>query len=355
MGIVAARISPPYRASALAASPASSPSPLPDADAIGEVVRRGLGSAGSITVRGPVRTGRYSNVFRVAVDGLATELAVKALIDPESGGPDAATALRQYDALRRVHDAMAGNDGLRVPRPFFVAPAEGVVAVEWIAGASMTETLLSRATSVDDAHALMRRAAAWLGCFARAGRVETVPLDVRNKLDAIASLDAALGGFPPARQAFAALRAHASDAGNVALETSWLHGDFKADNLLVDRDNTVGIDLHIRHRNAIVHDAAAFLNHWDLTVCDPRAWRWRKWRKELARSFLHTLDSSYLGDKRVAFAWIALHVMLGNWNEFTRRRRNSAKHLYLQFCFRSIVRRMTRELREAAQRKEAAA
>jgi serine/threonine protein kinase len=244
---------------------------------------RHLGAAElqGIVVRGPVRSGRYSDIYRARVPGMDTELAVKCLVDPATGEPDRATAQRQFEAFDRVHHAMPANARFRVPRPYLAVPNDGLVVVEWISGRSMTEMFLSRDLTLAQARALMRRAAQWLRCFSDSGMAPAQSLDIAEKLDAIPSMEALLGRHRSAQEAFAALRLHAERAGALALTTSWLHGDFKTDNLLVDADDTVGIDLHVRHQNAVTHDLAAFLNHWELTICHPRAWRWRPWRGEL--------------------------------------------------------------------------
>jgi hypothetical protein len=104
----------------------------------------------------------------------------------------------------------------------------------------------------------------------------------------------------------------------------------------------------VQYENTVMHDAAAFVNHWELTVCDPRAWRWRPWRAHLANVFLESFDRTYLTSKRLPFLWTSLHVMLGNWYEFEERRRSSLRHAYLERCFAAIVERMTAALHAAA-------
>jgi len=323
---------------------------LSDCHTVRAALLRHLGAADSqgIVVRGPVRSGRYSDIYCARLPGMNTELAVKCLIEPTTGEPDRATAQRQFEALERVHHAMPANGHFRVPRPYLAVPSDGIVVVEWISGRSMTDLFLSTGLTLVEARALMRRAAGWLRCFSDSGMIAAQPLNVADKLNALASMETLLGRSKTAQEAFATLRAYAERAGTLALTRSWLHGDFKTDNLLIDANHTVGIDLHARHENAVTHDLAAFLNHWELTLCHPRAWRWRPWRAELARVFLDTFDPSYLDAKRLPYRWTALHVMLGNWCEFTKRERRTLQHVYLRMCFRSVVKRMTGQLHVAA-------
>ena len=213
---------------------------LSDCHAVHAALLRHLGPADpeGIVVRGPVRSGHYSDIYRARVPGVNTELAVKCLVDPATGEPDCATAQRQFDALNRVHHAMPDNARFRVPRPYLAVPTDGMVVVEWISGRSMTELFLSTGLTLAQARALMRRAAEWLRCFSDSGMTAAQPLNVADKLDALAWMETLLGRYRIAQEAFAALRVHAERAGMLALTRSWLHGDFKTDNLLVDTNDT---------------------------------------------------------------------------------------------------------------------
>ncbi len=176
-----------------------------------------------------------------------------------------------------------------------------------------------------------------------------MPLDVAGMLHGIGDMESTkLSRYRFARAAFAALRQHAVAAGSLAVERSWLHGDFKSDNLLVGEATTIGIDMYARHESSVAHDLASFVNHWELTLCDPRAWRRWSHRELFARTFLDEFDPTYRKERRLSYAWIALFGMLGLWDEFTRRRQRTLRHAYLAACFRRIIRRMTRELAEAA-------
>jgi hypothetical protein len=46
-------------------------------------------------------------------------------------------------------------------------------------------------------------------------------------------------------------RRSAAAAASIDLKRSWLHGDFKTDNLIVSGQRIVGIDLQIKHENAV--------------------------------------------------------------------------------------------------------
>jgi len=306
-------------------------------------------SAG-VRVDGPTRIGRYSRIYRAQVPGLPTPLAVKCLLDPATGGPDHSSARDQFDVLGRVHRAMAETDrALRVPKPYLLDEDSGIVAVEWVDGRPMTELFLTRNLTLAQGTDLVRRAAAWIRRFFALRPLPPAPLDIGRMLDDISAMaQTPLGGSSSARAAFAELRKHANAVGTFLVERSWLHGDFKSDNLLVDDAALVGIDVHARHENAVLHDVASFVDHWELTLCDPRAWRWRPHREALIGAFLDAFDPALRTDRRLPFQWVALYGMLGIWEEFTRRRQRTLRHVYLAACFRQRVRRMTRELADTA-------
>lgn len=303
----------------------------------------------AIRVEGPTRTGRYSRIYRAQVPGLPTPLVVKCLLDPATGGPDRASARDQYDVLDRVHRAMTMTDRtFRVPMPYLLDERGGIVVAEWVDGQPMTDLFLSSTLTLAQGKELIRRAAAWIRRFFALRPLPPAQLDMARMLEEISAMaQSPLAKYRSARAALVELRKHAEAARAFRVERSWLHGDFKSDNLLVDDAATVGIDVHARYENAVLHDLASFVNHWELTLCDPRAWRWRSHREALVREFLDAFDPTYRQERRLPFRWIALYGMLGIWEEFARRRQPTLRHVYLAACFRHLVRRMTRELAAA--------
>jgi tRNA A-37 threonylcarbamoyl transferase component Bud32 len=302
------------------------------------------GDGSGLHVEGPVRIGRYSIIYRAALPG-RSDMAVKCCIDPATGHADADAAASQYSALERVWQRMTGDPSLRVPRPLFLLRRHGVVAMEWIPGDTVTARLLSWTTRRDEALRLVARSAEWLRSFHAAGRSTDRILDVEDKYAGLSKLEqSVLQRQPSARAAFAALRLHGSAAAAQPLGQSWQHGDYKTDNLLVSGDAIIGIDAHVRSVNAMVYDAASFINHLELTVYHPRALRVLGLRTQLVRKFLETFDPSYLGAHRLAYLWTSLYLMLWNWHEFTGRDVGSMAHRYMRVVFHVSVRRLTNAL-----------
>ena len=134
------------------------------------------------------------------------------------------------------------------------------------------------------------------------------------------------------------------------LEQSWLHGDFKTDNLLTCSNGIVGIDVHARYENAVIYDLAAFANHLELTLHHPLALRLLPWRDGLINAFFDAFDRGNRLDCHLPYRWIALYKMIDSWGEFTGPDR-SLRHRYLNACFNSAVIRMNMLLGEVSRRK----
>ena len=308
-------------------------------------------SADEIAVEGPVYSGRCSIIFRATVPSLAAPVAVKCCIDPTTGAPDPLAASEQFSALQRVHAAMTADPSLRVPRPYLLAESAGVVVAEWISGPPMTDRLLSWHVGPKGARRMMESAGRWIRCFHGAHRLPDRALDVEHKLRGIALLErSSIASHDSVRDAISALRANAVRLEDVMLEQSWLHGDFKTDNLLTCSNGIVGIDVHARHENAVIYDLAAFANHLELTLHHPLALRLLPWRDGLINAFFDAFDRGNRLDCHLPYRWIALYKMIDSWSEFTGRDR-SLRHRYLNACFNSAVIRMNMLLGEVSRGK----
>jgi Ser/Thr protein kinase RdoA (MazF antagonist) len=109
-----------------------------------------------------------------------------------------------------------------------------------------------------------RRSGVWLRHFHTATQVSARSLDVDAKLANVPQALAGLEQYGFSRRLCAAVAAALSAAGKTLrerlLESAAVHGDFTVNNVLLDRDRVVVLDVGGRHRNAIYHDLASFLN-----------------------------------------------------------------------------------------------
>src|SRR5690606_3679740 len=201
----------------------------------------------------------------------------------------------------------------RVPRPYGVDRARAVVVTEWVNGTAMTDLLRSPRCSTAAAKQLASSAGVWLRRFHAAHCVAPMALDIEHKLEQLESLlESPVGSRSDFRHGLDALRRRAPEAGAQVLPCSWLHGDFKPDNLLCDDGVIVGIDVRARNANSGLYDIAYFINHLHLLACQPRSWRWAVASGAVQRAFM----SSYFADDdwpRLPLLWLRLYLLLAVW------------------------------------------
>ena len=238
-------------------------------------------------VRGPLQARDYSRLFYAECAALPSAAAIKWCLRPRTLSPDGDAATLEFESLRRVANAMEADGHYTVPRAYFMERERALLAIEWIGGVTMTAAIASWRSRAFDAHGLMVQAGTWLRHFHRAHPLHSGFLDIEDRLRNLSEYD----GCPLARmrvfgEGVAELRRSAVAAASVKLERSWIHGDFKMDNLIVSGERIVGIDVQIRYENTVVYDLAPFINHFELAFYHPSLWRLGPGRAQLAAAFL---------------------------------------------------------------------
>jgi hypothetical protein len=297
-------------------------------------------------VSGPLHARANSCIYYGEAPGLDHAVSIKLCLQPYAGTPDPATARQQFEALSRVHARMAGGDGYDVPRPLALLEREGLVLSEWIAGTSLTERLYTpqagRAGLVRD----VARAGEWLQRFHRAQSLEPGFLDVEEKLAQVRHIGShALSRRRAFCEAAATLERAAPSVARLRLPRSWVHGDFKADNLLYAPGRVSGIDVHARHDNVCLYDLASFLNHLELAAWHPRGWHLVRQRRCLSAAFVDACLGREATRQRLALEWVRLYSMLAVWALVWREPRAALRLRLLDFSFQWEVRRLVRRLR----------
>ena len=308
------------------------------------------GRAGTtVEVKGPVAERANSRIFHARGGALPHPLAVKLCLRPHTLDPDPDTARRQYAALARLAEGMPG-ERFRAVRPYHLWEDLGVYAAEWVPGRSMTERLFRPLCPPALALELVRRAAGWLRCFHAAGLEAPGALEVADKVAELPILARAGSGLSAAfPEALGLLRATATRAARPSLPRSWIHGDFKTDNLLVCGEAVVGMDIQLSHVNVALHDVASFLNHLDLGLRQPQTWRPATFRGTLEAAFLRDYFGAPLGPGvRAALAWIRLYALLDVWLMVEQSPAPGLRKRVLRQLFRRSTGALIRELRAAS-------
>jgi Phosphotransferase enzyme family len=290
---------------------------------------------------GPVATRTYSRILKARDERSGRLYAVKTCIDPRTGSLVPNAAKRQFDALRRVSQAM-GNGPFAVLEPVMLREPAAELVTAWIDGDSMTQALGRHPLSFRNAERLCVLAGQWLAAFHGAHVLASGPLDIQGKLGQVDEMlqetTVRDGDFEVAVEF---LRMSAMDAARALLPRSWIHGDFKLDNLLVALDRIIGIDVHASSENVVVHDLASFLNHLSLLLLGPRFLRLRLARPRLVEVFCRSygLDRGY--EAAFALQWSMLFQLLQVWTEAEIRSRPIVRRIGLrlgmQHCCRVLV------------------
>lgn len=287
----------------------------------------------------------YSLLYRGITERDGAQFAVKVSIDP-SGKPDAGGALRQFEAMERVYRAMPPAGMFTVPSPHFVMPELGLVVLDWIDGENVTRKVLSLRTPRADSTALARRCGEWLRAFHDAGPRPPRRIDVHEKLRRAMRSDAPHALHTPAMEPwFSALRETADAVMATDLRASWLHGDFKSDNLMVAGERLYGIDIQLAHENASVHDLASFLNHLALSMFHPRGWRQAIASRQIEAAFLDGYGGPLDAGERRALAWLRLAGLVALRDEYRSHGRSTLAKALHDHALHRLANALRRELR----------
>ena len=222
------------------------------------------------------------------------------------------------------------------------------LVTEWVDGDSMTGAIARHPLSFENAEHLCMLAGKWLAAFHGAHVLASGPLDIHGKLGQV---DEMLRDTPVRSvnfdQAVEFLTMSAIDAARASLPRSWIHGDFKLDNMLVATDRVVGIDVQAAFENVVVHDLASFLNHLSLLLLGPRFLRLRLAQAHLLDTFCRSygLDRGY--DVAFALRWSMLFQLLQVWTEVEIKARPIVKRIGLRLGLQQCCRTLVREARKA--------
>jgi Phosphotransferase enzyme family len=302
-------------------------------------VKELLSSYADCSVKGPLLENRQSRIFYAECADFPSALAVKLFLDPATARPDTTTAAQQFRALQRVHEKLGKDSALSVPEPYFLMAESGLVGIEWVAGKSMTQLLFSWRCSANQAIELVSRAARWLRQFHCAHALPARRLDVEDKLVAVSEMDAFANARDPVfRRSVAVLGATAAAAGAEPLPTSWIHGDFKSDNLLVAGPRTLAIDVHVKHENVVLYDVAPFVNHLELGCYHPQGWRLALYRDNVSRNFVdHYFESPITGGILLPLLWVRLYLLLAGWCALAPLGASGLRQQWLWRSFRRVT------------------
>jgi aminoglycoside phosphotransferase (APT) family kinase protein len=215
----------------------------------------------------------------------------------------------------------------------------------WVEGESLTAALRRwpRAEAALDER--VTAAGRWLATLHAVGPRSERGLATDRKLAGLADvlrLDAARDGM--FRRGVALLERRAADAAVAPHAASWVHGDFKPDNVLLAAARTSGIDMHLRDVSSAFEDVAPFLNNVEIQCAIARAWRGTARRAALVSRFLDGYAAGMGAQPLLPLAWMRLYSALSLWAYDMTVRRSPLKAAIAFHVYRRLAGRLTRAL-----------
>jgi Ser/Thr protein kinase RdoA (MazF antagonist) len=269
-------------------------------------------------VKGPIFQGELSKVFYAETASCPYPLAVKLCISHSTGLPNPSDAAEQFQALQAIAPLMPKNEPYAVPEPFKLDAANGLVAIEWIDGRTLTSCLKDVRFPIGAVLASIQRAGTWLRHYHATGTEPPGRLDAVQQQQEFAAKIAA----SPLRADRTFLRAYRDVEQRVqsiakqAFPRATLHGDFKTDNLLLSGDRMVGLDIQARHKNLVLWDIVPFLNRLGLFCYSLQGLRLLRHRRAIEQRFLTGYFARELTTQEsAAIAWVRLLILLQQWDD----------------------------------------
>jgi tRNA A-37 threonylcarbamoyl transferase component Bud32 len=231
-----------------------------------------------IRITGPLSSRGFSRVFRAEGGIFTRTVAIKQFLPDPTGASPGESARAYFYGLQRVAEVSALRDDVRAAAPLALLDAHGIVVTSWIAGPTLAQSLFGASTA--RAQKLIRTAGMWLGSLHRGCGVERRPPNVADMLARLTEAAGEVRARSLTGRALALLHTTAPLVAAEAIPWSRHYGDFKPDNLIVQKNQLVAIDVELLFAMPTVNDAAHFLNSLQLDFYSPYSLlRWRDYSK----------------------------------------------------------------------------
>lgn len=294
----------------------------------------------------PLSVRDNSEVFRAVIDAvIPIEVAVKRCFIPQTTNPDESAAKEQFLALERVNRALEnGNRLFRVPTPICLAQEQAAYAMSWVEGRSLTNKL-RRPSVYSSGTRWLEDVGAWMGTFHKAGPVRSQLVNLDDRLAVIEEL--CLSSLPDKSfgNAITVLKKTSPALGNVEAEVSWLHGDCKTDNFILDGKAVYGIDISLNYANPVEYDLAQFLNNLDLLLSSPQNLHLAGMQAKLEKAFWLGYQSTGPTVSHTYLDWLRVNFLVSFWHNMLQGRKSTIRTWILNRMFKRLVDRLTAKLK----------
>ena len=241
---------------------------------------------GAWTLEGIVAQRDNSRIHRARCGSRTA--AIKECLTKTTHAPDNAAAEREFAALTAVaENATACGIEPLAPTPLILCREHAVYAMAWASGQTATDLVLAPTTDLELAEVLGGSAGGWLQRFHACKTLPARQNDFATRLifvKQLARTEARRDSVLP--RAANILVQCAENAAGVLMPASWVHGDMKSDNLLIDADRVTGLDVQMVDVNTVAYDLAPFLNHLYLLRWSPRGFLRQRQLDRMSAGFL---------------------------------------------------------------------
>lgn len=290
-----------------------------------------------IRIEGPVFRGINSIVYKGHGSFFSGPVAIKLCRLTN----DAEGAAYQYEALVRVSQRYPTGNGMTVPEPVVVIADHGILVTRWIDGVALKVLLRDAHQNQTEICSCLARAGEWLRRFHDCYPNRSAPVDVAHHFDLVTRAIAGHGGESAlVARALDVARKSAQTLADIPVPWSWIHGDFKPENVLLGGNQTVGLDMGARFDGPVLLDIAYFLNHLELDLLHPRAIRLIPHGKRLRDAFCEGYDLRVHTPSTAPLSWLRLVSAIGLYANLTPRGAAPMTRLFNRATVGSLVWRL---------------
>ena len=292
-----------------------------------------------------LKTQEKSIIFLCRMNGIDRDFIVKLIRKPSPTLSTEKQAIRECEALSSLHE-IRSQEGLHIsPKPYSFMTDIGAVVMDYLVGPSLTEYIVDIRVPQEKKVLALGDAGRWISSLHQhfSPKQASVPYD-----RVIGNLEGSLSSSSrdsDQMRAFDTLRSSHDSLKATSVDVTRLHGDFKADNLVVSGDRVFGLDTRLEHTGMALRDIAYFANHLDLIFDDPRVmlYRWSL-RPRLHKAFVNGVRENWEPEQYLVLFWMRLASALMSWTSFMPEGGLSLRQRYLQFSYKRLTLKLARQV-----------
>ena len=271
-------------------------------------------------------------------------VAIKRCLVPGTNIPDCDGVTEQYLALKKAAKTSAKPEkSFRVPEAICLFPEQGIYVMSWADGESLTKKL-GRPDALFSGKTWFKQVGTWLGNFHLAGPLHEHVVNTEDRITVVRDLARCPIPHPPFKRAIQTAIETEKEFISAKAHASWLHGDCKTDNFILNKDEVFGIDLALKYENSIEYDLAQFLNNLYLLAASPRRFYLKPFLNTFERAFSEGYGASGIKVSNRYLTWLRLTLALSLWEERVLNSPPGIRTFFLNTIFTSLANHLVSSL-----------